>query len=434
MPQKRKRTLFNLMLVTLVMSMALFIHVVAGYCQETVANVRAQSQLNQVHVYYDLNGVAEKYSVTIRGSSDGGKTYDLPMKSLSGDIGGNVCPGKNKTIVWDATHDVRQLAGDNFVFEVEAAVQAETPAQTQGQPTTPETTEQVVYPSVQEQDLNAGQPQPPSPVQAQQQPQPQAFPPAPQQQAPLQQQQPLPTTQTNTFMNSLGMEFVLIQPGAFMMGSPSPEKGRHKDETQHQVTLTKGFYIQTTETTQAQWQAIMGSNPSNFKGNDRPVERVSWNDVQDFIQRLNQHEGIYAYRLPTEAEWEYACRGGTQTAYAFGDCISADLANYNGSQPITGCPGGMYRGQTVPAKSFRPNAWGLYEMHGNVWEWCNDLSGDYTTQSVTDPIGPVSGSTRVVRGGGWSFAARSCRSALRGFDPPAAKFPYIGFRVAKSLQ
>ncbi len=232
------------------------------------------------------------------------------------------------------------------------------------------------------------------------------------------------------FTNSLGMEFVKIDPGTFMMGSPEDEPRRLSDETQHQVTLTKSYYMQSTEVTQGQWKAVMGSNPSSFSdcGEDCPVDHVSWHDVQEFIRRLNQREGTNEYRLPNEAEWEYAARAGTTTPFNTGNCLSTDQANYDGSFPYTGCPSGVYRGETVPVASFAPSAWGLYDMHGNVWEWVQDWYGSYPTSAVTDPAGPSSGSVRVLRGGSWYGPAGLCRSAFRGRDP-GGRCSILGFRL-----
>jgi len=233
------------------------------------------------------------------------------------------------------------------------------------------------------------------------------------------------------FINSLGMKFVYIPPGTFMMGSPSDEPGRYDNETQHRVTISKPFYMQTTEITQAQWKAVMGSNPSKFTdcGDDCPVEQVSWDDVQGFIKKLNQ-KGEGTYRLPTEAEWEYAARAGTTTPFSFGNCLSADQANYDGKYPLEGCAKGQYRKKTVPVESFAPNAWGLYDMHGNVWEWCADWKGDYPSGSVTNP--PSSGSAHVLRGGGWNRIARDCRAASRISFTPVNWYLLIGFRIASS--
>jgi formylglycine-generating enzyme required for sulfatase activity len=232
--------------------------------------------------------------------------------------------------------------------------------------------------------------------------------------------------------NSLGMEFAYIPPGTFMMGSaisPSEVEKRYggrarwyKDEhPQHRVTLMSGFYMQTTEVTQSQWKAVMGSNPSKFKGDNRPVEKVSWNDVQEFIQKLNQREGSNKYRLPTEAEWEYAARAGSTTRFSFGDDKGrlGDYAWY----------GGNSGSQTHPVAQKKPNNWGFYDMHGNVYEWCQDRKGDYLSGSVSDPKGPYSGSRRVLRGGSWRSFARLCRSALRYWDFPGNRYYFDGFRL-----
>ncbi|WP_419662349.1 uncharacterized protein Dvar_28080 [Desulfosarcina variabilis str. Montpellier] len=234
--------------------------------------------------------------------------------------------------------------------------------------------------------------------------------------------------------NSLGMYFVYIQPGAFMMGRPTSDPQRNSDERQHKVTLTQGYYLQTTEVTQGQWKQVVGSSPSYFKncGSDCPVENVSWHDAQLFIQRLNQREGTETYRLPTEAEWEYAARAGTQTPFSFGDCLSTDQANYNGHYPIHGCGKGQYREHLVPVGRFSPNDWGLHDMHGNVCEWCQDWYGDYPTGSVTDPQGPESGEARIYRGGSWGSGARDCRSAFRQRLTPVDRGIFLGLRLART--
>ena len=204
-------------------------------------------------------------------------------------------------------------------------------------------------------------------------------------------------------VSSINYKMVYISPGTFMMGSPSGEPKRDSDERQHKVTLTNGFYMGTTEITQIQWREIMGSNPSKFKGDNRPVEKVSWNDCREFIRKLNQQEGGNKYRLPTEAEWEYACRAGTTTPFFTGSCISTDQANYDGNPPMPGCSKGRYRKKTIDVASFSPNNWGLYDMHGNVCEWCQDRFGDYPSSHVKDPEGPSSGSSWVNRGGSLSI-------------------------------
>lgn len=237
-----------------------------------------------------------------------------------------------------------------------------------------------------------------------------------------------------TITNSIGMEFALIPAGTFIMGSPKDEVQREPDERQYKVILTRDFYLQTTEVTQGQWKRVLGYNPSHFSkcGDDCPVEMVSWNDAQEFIKRLNQIEEINKYRLPTEAEWEYACRAGTTTPFYTGTCISTEQANYNGNKPIPNCPKGEYRKKTVRVGSFLPNPWRLHDMHGNVWEWCQDwYSKRYPKSDVVDPRGPSFGALAVLRGGSWYSAARIVRSAYRRWDIPDYRSNVIGFRVAR---
>ena len=221
-------------------------------------------------------------------------------------------------------------------------------------------------------------------------------------------------SQGQKITNGLGMEFVYIPPGTFIMGSPSDEPSRDSDEKQHQVTLTKEFYIQTTEVTQGQWKAVMGNNPSYFKncGDDCPVEQVSWNYVQQFISKLNQREGSGKYRLPTEAEWEYAARAGSTTAFANGD-ITETGCGYDTNLNAMGWYCGNSNKKTNPVAQKQANAWGLYDMHGNVWEWCQDWFADYPSSFVTGPTGSYKGSGRVARGGSWFSSARRSRSAYR---------------------
>jgi formylglycine-generating enzyme required for sulfatase activity len=240
----------------------------------------------------------------------------------------------------------------------------------------------------------------------------------------LERKETEPAAVSNKISNDLGMEFVYIEPGSFMMGSPSNESGRDNDEKQHRVTLTRGFYLQTTEVTQRQWKSVMGSNPSKFSGcNSCPVEMVSWNDVQGFIRKLNRREGK-SYRLPTEAEWEYACRAGSGERFCFG--------NDEGRLGEYAWYGNNSGGKPHPVGQKRPNSWGLYDMHGNVWEWCQDRFGDYPYGTVTDPTGPSSGSFRVGRGGGWNFDPRNCRSAIRDGGDPGDRGDILGFRLALS--
>jgi formylglycine-generating enzyme required for sulfatase activity len=220
--------------------------------------------------------------------------------------------------------------------------------------------------------------------------------------------------------------FVLIPAGTFMMGSPPDKLKRVYDQTLHQVTISKPFYMQTTEVTQGQWKKVMGENPSRFKGNDNlPVEQVSWNDVQDFIGRLNRQERTVKYRLPTEAEWEYACRAGSTTAYCFGD-NPGDLGEYTWYKDNS-------EDRTHPVGQKKPNAWGLYDMHGNVCEWVKDWYGDYPLGSVTDPEGPSSGSHRVYRGGSYTYYDRACLSSLRSRYDLGIRPSHLGFRLLRIL-
>jgi formylglycine-generating enzyme len=228
------------------------------------------------------------------------------------------------------------------------------------------------------------------------------------------------------------LEMVYIEPGTYNRGSPAGEKGRDSDETQHRVTLTKGYWMGKHEVTQEQWERVMGTNPSRFKGAKNPVEQVSWEDCQRFIQELNRRISGGGFRLPTEAEWEYACRAGATGPFAFGDCLGTSEANYDGNYPMDGCRKGQYRQRTLPVGSLRANAWGLYDMHGNVWEWCQDWYGSYPSGAVTDPPGPGSGESRVYRGGCWFYIARYCRSAFRYGGPPGNRNNNLGLRLART--
>jgi formylglycine-generating enzyme required for sulfatase activity len=227
--------------------------------------------------------------------------------------------------------------------------------------------------------------------------------------------------------NSIGMKFVLIPAGDFVMGSPASEPGHTMMEgPQHRVKISRPFYLQTTEVTQAQWRAIMGKNPSHHQGCDQcPVEQVSGEDVKKFIRRLNAREKKNKYRLPTEAEWEYACRATTTTVYHFGNAPGR-LGDHAWYADNSG-------NRTHPVAQKRPNPWGLFDMYGNVWEWCRDgYDGGYYAESpALDPPGPGEGTWQVVRGGSCFNNPRLLRSALRGGTSSRHSFSNLGFRMVR---
>jgi formylglycine-generating enzyme required for sulfatase activity len=231
--------------------------------------------------------------------------------------------------------------------------------------------------------------------------------------------------------NEVTLSLKRIPAGEFAMGSPTVEPGRGVDEVRHTVTITRAFYLGTYEVTQAQYAAVMGTNPSWFKGEDRPVDWVSWHEAVEFCRRLSRTTGKQV-RLPTEAEWEYACRAGRTTAFAFGESITPNQANFKGASTQEDSAKGLYRRQTLPVGKFRPNAWGLYDMHGNVMEWCADRYEPFPDKepSNTDPSGAESGPQRVLRGGAWCGRAEACRSAARFCDVPRSAYADTGFRVA----
>ena len=248
----------------------------------------------------------------------------------------------------------------------------------------------------------------------------------------------------------LAMSMVWCPAGTFTMGSPSSELGRESDETLHSVTISHGFWIGKYEVTQAQYRVVMGSNSSSFKGDNLPVEEVAWYDAMEFCQKLTEIERAtgrlpenYAYTLPTEAQWEYACRAGTTTALNSGKNVTTaedegicDNLDEVGWYWMNGGKKNWNEGKdpaicTHPGGQKKPNQWGIYDMHGNVWEWCLDWYGSYPTSPVTDPKGPGTGSYRVLRGGSWYYGADYCRSAYRGNGRPSGNnLVNIGFRVA----
>ncbi len=222
-----------------------------------------------------------------------------------------------------------------------------------------------------------------------------------------------------------------IEPGEFVMGSPEREAERYDREgPQHVVRLTEGFWLAETACSQEVWELVMGSNPSQFKNDPQnPVEQVSWDDVQGFLREVEKRLPGVKADLPTEAEWEYACRGGSETAFSWGDGIDPSQANYLATESYAGGPTGEWRQTTVAVKSFDPNRWGLYQMHGNVWEWCADGPRDYDGASQVDPRGAEGGAPRAVRGGSWIDHPLRLRAACHdGLWGVRAHF--LGFRFS----
>ena len=245
------------------------------------------------------------------------------------------------------------------------------------------------------------------------------------------------------------MACVLIPAGKFLMGSPEAEEERSNNETQHRVSISKPFYVGKYQVTQTQWEAVTGENPSHFKGEQNPVEKVSWDDCQEFIKKLNARVGSARlsafsgaseeraearttsldFALPTEAQWEYACRAGTETPFHTGQTLSTDEANYDGNFPYRAGAKGESRKETISVGTLAGNAWGLYDMHGNVWGWCQDWYRNYPDGEVVDPTGPEEGSLRVRRGGSWGNDARDCRSACRHWHTPDYRNDNLGCRL-----
>ncbi len=236
----------------------------------------------------------------------------------------------------------------------------------------------------------------------------------------------LPKELTVDLGGGVKLEMVLIPTGEFLMGSPDSGKDAYPNEKpQHRVQIAKPFYLGKYPVTQEQWEAVMGNNPSDFKGPKNPVECVSWEDCRGFVGKLNAKIGGGKFSLPTEAQWEYACRAGSTTRYYFGDDESR-LGEYAWYKENSG-------NQTHPVGLKKPNAWGLYDMHGNVWEWCHDWyhGGYYANSRTDDPRGPDAGSYRVNRGGGRGDAAGGCRSAERDGGTPGLLGTTLGLRVAR---
>jgi formylglycine-generating enzyme required for sulfatase activity len=239
---------------------------------------------------------------------------------------------------------------------------------------------------------------------------------------------------TVALAKGVDITFAWIAPGTFLMGSPSEEPERDEDETLHEVTLAQGFYRGIHAVTQAQWQAMMGNNPSRFKGKKRPVEEVFWEDCQAFCAKLSLGKGRQ-FRLPSEAEWEYSCRAGTTTPFFFGATLFTDQSNYDGNYPYGEGAKGVYRKRTTSVGNFPANAWGLFDLHGNVWEWCQDEYKRYEepqTKNASETENMVN-VIRVLRGGSWASDAWICRAAFHLRDTPDLRSDDGGFRVAFGL-
>lgn len=237
--------------------------------------------------------------------------------------------------------------------------------------------------------------------------------------------------------SDVNMVMVFIPAGEFEMGSPLEELKRDDDEAQHRIKLTKPFYMGKFEVTQMQYRVIMTDNPSKFDGDNLPVDNVNWYEAARFIKRLNDKTGL-KFRLPSEAEWEYACRAGTTTAFNTGTTIDSDFANYDATAPYADGIIGKELKRTNKVGSYPANAFGLYDMHGNVWEWCSDVydKNYYKVTPTFDPTGPQEqeGGDRVIRGGAWNEKAHKCRSADRNNRSPKANQPIIGFRVVLDIE
>jgi formylglycine-generating enzyme required for sulfatase activity len=252
---------------------------------------------------------------------------------------------------------------------------------------------------------------------------------------------------------------VLIQPGSFVMGSPDGEPGRGANEQQHEVTITRPYYLCDHEVTQTEWTSVMHWNPARGEREDMPIAEVTWYDCVDYCNKRSEQEKLTpaydidiaqsmnqniikaavlwnpdanGYRLPTEAEWEYACRAGTKTPFSYGACLTAKQGAFNGAHPLPGCPGDSTRKGLPPVKSFAPNSWGLYDMHGSVYEWCWDWLAAYPAGAARDPRGPKGGERRVFRSGGWNAAERFCRSACREDGAPTLRSISMGVRVCRN--
>jgi formylglycine-generating enzyme required for sulfatase activity len=330
-----------------------------------------------VEVLYDLSGAEEEgATVTIAVSNDGGETFDIaPGESiLSGHVGAGVGNGTDRRIVWNASGS---LPAETFRTSFKVAVTATSL-------------------SIAGQEI------------------------------------------TFTLPGGVPLVMVGIRAGTFEMGSPATERSRSSDETLRAVTLTRDYWIGKSEVTQAQWQAVMGSSPSTFSscGGGCPVEQVSWDDIRGadgFLAKVNQLLGTTKLRLPTEAEWERAARGGTQTRFSFGDALGGEDgcgANPGAGPHVWWC--GNSESSTRPAGTKSANPYGLFDVHGNVCEWVEDRHGNTSSSPQTDPTGPATGLRRVLRSGSWNYDLRTTRSAYRFGSLPHGRYSFVGFRLART--
>jgi formylglycine-generating enzyme required for sulfatase activity len=238
----------------------------------------------------------------------------------------------------------------------------------------------------------------------------------------------LPREEVLDLGGGIALKLSLIPPGRFTMGSPSSEDGRQDIEAPHQVTITRSFYMSATEITRRQWRAVVEGQTEAIPGESMPQESVPWSGAVEFCRRLSE-KAQRVVRLPTEAQWEYACRAGTTTAFWFGDSMHPDRAAFDATYRYGDAPKGRRRSEASPVGSFDHNAWGLFDMHGNAWEWCSDWLGEYPSEALTDPTGPPTGSRRVLRGGAWSRGPDMARSARRDACAPGDPYPVCGFRI-----
>ena len=316
---------------------------------QTVTNVDAYQEGKNIIITYETDKAGSVGDVYC--STDGGRTWGVPLKQVTGDVNKQVQAGSHR-IVWDVLSEREKLAGANISFKVEA-------------------------------------------------------------------------NSCRFMVNGVSFEMVRVEGGTFRMGATSEQKDEAWDREKpvHSVTLS-GYYIGKTEVTQVLWEAVMGINPSRFKGDYLPVENVSWDDCQEFIRKLNSMTG-QNFRLPTEAEWEFACRGGNNSrGYKYsGSNNLGSVAWYDGNSG----------NKTHPVGTKAPNELGIYDMSGNVWEWCADWYGDYSSGAQTNPTGPYGGSNRVYRGGSWNYDVGRCRSSNRDFYYPWIRDIILGLRLALSL-